>query len=41
MVKVKENRTIKLFTIKATNLYQLINDEKDKPFSFENLYAVE
>lgn len=41
MVKVRVNRTIKLFTIKATNLYQLINDEKNKAFSFESLYAVE
>lgn len=41
MVKVRVNRNIKLFTIKATNLYQLIKDEKDKPFSFESLYRVE
>lgn len=41
MFKVKVDRNIELFTIKATNLYQLIKDEKDKPFSFENLYAVE
>lgn len=41
MVKVRVDRNIKLFTIKATNLYQLIKDEKDKLFSFESLYAVE
>lgn len=41
MVKVRVNRNIGLFTIKATNLYQLINEEKDKPFSFESLYVVE
>uniref|UniRef100_UPI001C0958CC hypothetical protein n=2 Tax=Moraxellaceae TaxID=468 RepID=UPI001C0958CC len=41
MVKVRVNRNIDLFTIKATNLYQLINEEKDKPFSFERLYVVE
>ncbi|WP_349928317.1 hypothetical protein ABJ384_00840 [Acinetobacter sp. A1-4-2] len=41
MVKVRVNRNIELFTIKATNLYQLIKDEKDKLFSFENLYVFE
>ncbi|QDK97475.1 hypothetical protein FM020_06090 [Acinetobacter tandoii] len=40
-VKVRVNRNIELFTIKATNLYQLIKDEKDKLFSFENLYVFE
>lgn len=41
IVKVRVNRNIALFTIKAMNLYQLIKDAKDKPFSFESLYRFE
>ena len=41
MVKVRVNRNIGLFTIKATNLYQLINDAHAQPCSFVGLFVVE